>query len=149
MVTVVATSFEDKAPAPSNFNNSFLPATGDQTFTLNYFLVEKSTGEAIFNLLPAYDLLLYHFGNSSCSVDSSFIRVSYCSSGTSIKINEKQTFLFQNLMEALPCYTGGVFWLCNFVKIEVELALHLVPKSNMKKLNSFKLFTLQLLYNQS
>jgi hypothetical protein len=32
----------------------FLPATGDQTFILNNFLVEKSTADAIFILLPAY-----------------------------------------------------------------------------------------------
>jgi hypothetical protein len=36
-----------------NFNNSFFTSNW-QTFTLNIFLVEKSTGEAIFNLLPAH-----------------------------------------------------------------------------------------------
>ena len=47
-------SFSKAAPAPSNFNNSFFPATGDQTFTLNNFLVVKSTGDAITILLPAH-----------------------------------------------------------------------------------------------
>jgi hypothetical protein len=33
------------SPAPSNFNNFFLPATGDQTFTLNNLLAVKSVAD--------------------------------------------------------------------------------------------------------
>ena len=47
-------SFSNAAPAPSNFNKSFLPATGDQTFILNSFFVEKSTADAITILAPAH-----------------------------------------------------------------------------------------------
>jgi hypothetical protein len=39
----------------------FFPATGDQTFTLNNFLVEKSTADAILILLPALVLRLLPF----------------------------------------------------------------------------------------
>jgi hypothetical protein len=97
--------------APSNLIIVFLPSNWPN-FYFEYFFSRKSTGEAIFNLLPAHgDQLLYHFGNSSCSVNSSLSGLAF--GGTSVKINKANAFLFQNLMEALACNN----WWCGSLDI--------------------------------
>jgi hypothetical protein len=48
---------------------------------------------------------LYHFGNSSCSVDSSFTGLAIVVAAPPSKSQKKQTFLFQNQWKQFT--TGG------------------------------------------